>query len=68
MSTSGTAVADMLPQTLYEHIYQKPPKICEKNISPTFDALNEGGSPRTIGFMFGTGKLEWLGYNLVKFA
>jgi len=27
-----------------------------------------GGSPRAIGCIFGTGKLEWLGYNLVKVA
>jgi len=27
-----------------------------------------GGSPRAIGFIFGVGKLEWPGYNLVKVA
>jgi len=27
-----------------------------------------GESPRAIGFIFGVGKLEWLGYNLVKVA
>jgi len=33
-----------------------------------FDALNEGGSPRSIGFIFDTGKLEWPGCSLVKVA
>jgi len=30
------------------------------------DALNEGGSPRSIGSISGVGELECLGYNLVK--
>jgi len=33
-----------------------------------FDALDEGHPPRAIGFIFGTIKLEWLDYNLVKVA
>jgi len=33
-----------------------------------FDALNEGDPLEAIGFIFGTGKLEWLGYNLVEVA
>jgi len=28
----------------------------------------KGGSLRAIGFIFGVGKLEWLGYNLAKVA
>jgi len=35
---------------------------------PSFWGLQWGGSPRVIGFIFGTEKLEWLGYNLVKVA
>jgi len=36
-------------------------------MSLPFDALNEGIS-RAVGFIFGTKKLEWPGYNLVKVA
>jgi len=39
------------------------PALC--NYAIPYDALNEG-IPRAIKFIFGMGKLEWLGYNLVK--
>jgi len=31
------------------------------------DAINEG-VPRVIGYVFGMGKVEWLGYSPVKVA
>jgi len=37
-----------------------------RTVSSTFDICNKGESPRAIGFIFGIGKLEWLGYNLMK--
>jgi len=33
-----------------------------------FDALIEGDALELSRFIFGVGKLEWLGYNLVKVA
>jgi len=63
-----SAVADMPPKCLYECIRQRPPRDCENNVSPTFDALVRGISSSYIGFVFGMRKLEWLGYNLVKVA
>jgi len=38
----SSAAADMPPEHLYERIRQRPPRNCKNNVSPTFDALNEG--------------------------
>jgi len=41
-SSKSSAVVDMLPKRLYDSIRQRPPRNCVNNVSPTFDALNEG--------------------------
>jgi len=58
--TNVSAVADMPPKCLYEHIRQRPPYNCENNISATFDALYEEDPFKLSGSYF-MAKLEWLG-------
>jgi len=45
----SSAVADMLPNRLYERIHQRPPCNCENNVSPTSDALTDGDSLEISG-------------------
>jgi len=42
-------------------------QLCEQHI-PNIWCPQWGGSPQCIRFIFGTQKLEWLGYNLAKVA
>jgi len=61
LQTSGSAVADMLPERLYECIHQRPPHNCENNILPTLYSLNDGDPLELSGSY--SWKLERLGYN-----
>jgi len=62
----SSAVADMLPKRLYKYIRQRPPRNCDNNVSPTFDALDEGDPLELWGSYLVRRKLEWLRYNMVK--
>jgi len=68
-STSSSAVVDMSPERLYEHIRQRPPRNCATKVYSQFDGLNEQDPIELSGsYLVCMGKLEWLGYNLVKVA
>jgi len=41
-------------ERLYERIRQGPPRNCENNVSPTFDALSDGDPLKLSGFYLST--------------
>jgi len=69
ITTRSLAVVDMPPDACMKVIARGRHASVRITFSfPTFDALNGGESPRAIGFIYGMGKLEWLGYRLIEFA
>jgi len=70
---AGCEANEHLKETRSSGIAEKPPdaevpRYCDFYLPLSHLTSSGRGSSRANGFMFGTEKPEWLGYNLVKVA